>query len=412
MRILFLNPIGALGGAERSLLDIFSALRELEPGWQLFLLAGADGPLLSEASKLGVVSEVLPMPDELLVLGDSAHQGKFATLLRLLSGAKKSLRYAKLLRARIHALQPDVIHSNGIKFHLLTRLAKLKGRSSAPVPVPVPVIWHIRDFIGARPLMKRALRWAAPAAKLAIANSEATAIDARSVLKNLPVRAVLNGIDVNHFSPGPARTDLLDQLSGLSAAPPDTLRVGLLASYARWKGQDVLLKAAAQVLSEQHCPPVRFYIVGGPIYKTQGSQFSLAELQKLARDLNLPPDRIGFIPFQNEPLEIYRALDIVVHASSQPEPFGRTIAEAMSCARAVIATQAGGARELFTDNSDALGVPLDDAPALAAAIARLLADKNLRQQLSAQARRTAQARFSLQRLGRDMRNIFTECRTP
>lgn len=407
MRILFLNPIGALGGAERSLLDIFAALRALEPDWELRLIVGADGALLAEAAKLGVQCEVLPMPEELLVLGDSAQRGRLATFWRMLSGARKSLSYAKLLRARVNALRPSAIHSNGIKFHLLTRMM---GRPSACAPV----IWHIRDFIGARKLMRRALRWAAPAARLAIANSEATAADARTVLKNVPVRTVLNGIDVDYFSPGTGCPGLLDELAGLPApqAPLDgILRVGLLASYARWKGQDLLLRAAAKVLGSPHCPAVRFYIVGGPIYKTQGSQFSLVELQAQARALNLPPSSVGFIPFQNQPLRIYRSLDIVVHASSQPEPFGRAIAEAMSCGRAVIATSAGGARELFIDGSDALGVPMGDETALAAALVRLLADEKLRQQLGAQARRTALARFSLQRLGRELRDIFVACQS-
>ena len=49
-----------------------------------------------------------------------------------------------------------------------------------------------------------------------------------------------------------------------------------------------------------------------------------------------------------------RALDVVVHASTQPEPFGLVIAEAMACGRAVVVSSGGGAAEIVTPGEDAL----------------------------------------------------------
>ena len=49
---------------------------------------------------------------------------------------------------------------------------------------------------------------------------------------------------------------------------------------------------------------------------------------------------VGFIGFQSEPVDIYRAADVVVHASTQPEPFGLTIVEAMACGRATVVSEA------------------------------------------------------------------------
>lgn len=66
-----------------------------------------------------------------------------------------------------------------------------------------------------------------------------------------------------------------------------------------------------------------------------------------------------------------RALDIVVHASTQPEPFGLVIAEAMACGRAVIASQAGGAAEIIDPGENALGLPPGDAAVLAERIVQL-----------------------------------------
>ena len=52
-----------------------------------------------------------------------------------------------------------------------------------------------------------------------------------------------------------------------------------------------------------------------------------------------------------------RSLDIVVHASTAPEPFGMVIAEGMAAQRAVVAARGGGAAELFDDGVTAIGLP-------------------------------------------------------
>src|SRR5262249_14978265 len=70
----------------------------------------------------------------------------------------------------------------------------------------------------------------------------------------------------------------------------------------------------------------------------------------------------GLVPFQEDTAAVYRALDVVVHASTQPEPFGLTIAEAMSCSRPVVVARAGGAAGLFSRGPHALGGPPRDAP--------------------------------------------------
>src|SRR5262249_32321321 len=160
---------------------------------------------------------------------------------------------------------------NGLKCHLL---AGLVARRS------VPVIWHIRDFLTARPVMGKLLRRFARAPAAAIANSKATAADASRVLPACRIEAIYNRIDTHFFCPGPADSAVLDRLADLPSAPSATPRIGLVATYARWKGQDVFLNAAAKVIREFPGTPPRFYIVGGPVYSTVGSQFSVEELRQ------------------------------------------------------------------------------------------------------------------------------------
>ena len=395
MRIVYLNPAAGLGGAERCLLDMMAAVRETEPSSELLLVTSAAGPLIERAKRLGVQVILLPMPKALMktgdrMLGKDTSRGRAILELgrRGVKAAWPTWRYARSLTRTLTELGPDLVHSNGIKFHLLARLARLPR---------VPVVWHIHDFLGLRPLMARALLWASAHTRGGIAVSHAVQLDAQAVLRGLPVDVIYNGIDTDEFSPQQVPGAWLDHLAGFTEEGPETVRVGLVATFARWKGQEVFLQAAAQILRTQPLARARFFIIGGPIYETRGSQFSADELRSVAAALNIEP-HVGFIPFQNDPANIYRALDIVVHASTQPEPFGRTIVEAMACAKPVIVSQAGGAAELFTHGHDALGVSPGDPAALASALSRLMTDPNHRRLLAANARRSAEG-FSRRRLG-------------
>ncbi|MCI0573052.1 MAG: glycosyltransferase family 4 protein [Myxococcaceae bacterium] len=387
MRIVFLNPVGALGGAERVLLDLLAGLPELDARVDPVLVAGADGPLVEEARRLGVRSEVLALPKELASLGDSAARfgphPPWRLAARVLHRAPALAGYATRLARVVQALRPDLVHSNGIKTHLVAALA-LAWRW--------PLLWHVHDFLGERPLVRRAARLLGGGARLAVANSEAVARDARRLLPHTRVAVVHNGVDTARFHPGPGTRADLDRLAGLGPAPEGTVRFGLVATYARWKGHDVFLRAFAQV-TRACSVPMRAYVVGSPVYRTEASQFAPEELRGWVETLGLR-EQVGFVPFQQRPEDAFRAMDVVVHASTQPEPFGMTIVEGMASGRAVIVSRAGGAAELFRDGHDAVGTPPGDASALAEAMMRLARDAALRTRLGHAARQTVELRFA------------------
>jgi glycosyltransferase involved in cell wall biosynthesis len=398
VKVLFLNPVGAVGGAERVLLDLVASLRAAAPSVEVHLGAAADGPLIDAARALGAAATVLPLPAAAGELGESGLSGARATLsllLRVPPAAWVAWRYARRLRRLVEEVRPDVVHCNGIKFHLLSRLARLN----------TTVVWHLHDFISRRRLMAPGLRWAARAAAGAVAISQAVERDARGVLGSLPIAVVPNAVDTERFVPGPGDGAWLDRLAGLPPGGPDAVRVGLVATYARWKGQDVLLRAARRVGAEPSGREVRFFVVGGPIYQTRGSQWSEDELRTLGAELSAA-GRLGFVGFRYDTPEVYRALDVVVHASTQPEPFGLTIAEAMACGRAVVVARDGGAAELFTHGEDAVGVPPGDDAALSRAVADLVGDPERRRRLGDAARRTALERFRRERLGPQLLDVY------
>jgi glycosyltransferase involved in cell wall biosynthesis len=401
MRILFLNPGGSLGGAERCLLDLVASIRAhpRSANMELGLIVGGDGPLSDHARALGMRAIPLPLGDRLAAVGDSALNahgmgavGAFAR--RLATAGLATPDYARRLRAAIRDFKPYVVHSNGIKMHLLA--AAVRGDE--------PLVWHVRDFIGNRPFVSRAMRALARRASAAIAISNAVAADAHRTMPNLPVSVMHDAIDTDEFSPSGAVADL-DVLAGCAPAPAGVLRVGLVATYARWKGHEVFLRAAQRLRAAAPASNALFYIVGGAIYDTKASQYDAGELLALARALGIA-DRVRFVPFQPRVDEVFRALDVVVHSSSQPEPFGRTIAEAMATGKPVVASKASGAAELFVDGVEAIATPARDAEALARALETLLGDPARRDSLGKAARAAAVDRFARGRLAEQLFQVY------
>jgi len=115
---------------------------------------------------------------------------------------------------------------------------------------------------------------------------------------------------------------------------------------------------------------------------------------------------VGFTGFVDNSAAALRALDIVVHASTQPEPFGLAIAEGMACGKPVVVSAAGGAIEIVTDGVDALTHSPGDASALANRVVKLAQDSALRDRIGVAARASAERQFSRERVVAEMLPIY------
>ena len=386
MRIVFLSPSGELGGAETALLDMLAAVREARPDWRLAMIAASNGPLVSKAAAYGDAA-AMPFPNALARLGEWGARGSILTRLRLgaglLAASAPALGYARQLRRRLFDFHPDIIHSNGLKMHLLGARVR---------PSDAKLVWHLHDYPAARRVTARLLTSQAQRCDAMLANSDSVAAEARRMFgARVPVHTIYNSVDLARFNPSGPRVDL-DALAGLPPLAPRGIRVGLVGTFARWKGHSVFLDALARLGDVAH---VRGYIVGDSIYQTDASQYSRRELQAQAEALGLG-DRVGFTGKVDDVSAVLRSLDIAVHASTEPEPFGLVIAEAMACGRPVIVSRAGGAAEIA--QSGALFHEPGNSAELAARLSELVSDPARRTALGAQGRETAVQLFSRGRL--------------
>lgn len=399
MRVCWLSVSDQLGGSEVALLTMLEALRTVRPDWHHQVVLPGHGPLQDRIAAIGAACTVVPMPPALARVGEaSAVRDRWTPAttvglaLRLGSTAVALGGYESLLARAISASNPDIIHTNGLKAHVLASRVR---------PAAAKLAWHLHEYIAQRRVTGWLLRRYARRCDAILANSASVAADVAATFEvPPPVHVVRNAVNLQVFHPDGPRLDL-DGLSGLPAAPPDTVRVGLVATFARWKGHDVFLDAMQRIPASRN---VRGYVVGGALYDTAGSQFSRRELEEMI-DARTLRSRVGLTGFV-DPACAMRALDIVVHASVEREPFGLVIAEAMACGRAVITTAHGGAAELVEPERDALVAPPGDSRALATAIERLAADPGVRESLGTSARTAAGLRFAPARLGTELAHVF------
>ena len=197
-----------------------------------------------------------------------------------------------------------------------------------------------------------------------------------------------DGADVSRFFPGavaPGAAAEFRRSLGFEADAPLVVMAGRLT---RWKGQHLLLAAAARM---RHA---RFGILF--VGSDQGRTDYSDELKALAAALPQGRRAVFLDRSEDMPL-VFAAADVAVNASSgQPEAFGRVIPEAQAMGRIVVGTAHGGACETIEDGATGFLVPPGDVDALAARLDAVFdMDEESRSRIQSAAVRSVSERFSV-----------------
>ncbi|TWT97961.1 Mannosylfructose-phosphate synthase [Botrimarina colliarenosi] len=383
-RVLFIDQTGELGGAELSLLDLVRC--RVIAGWTeegvLLLQDGAFGDALRE---LGIDVKVVPF---------GAGVTKQAGMARKLLALPRSLGVIHRI-ARV-ARPYDVVYANTLKALVLGGAAAWRaGR---------PMVAHLHDIVDSShfsPSNRRVVVAAMNAfANTVIANSQATADAYRRAGGKRPTIIAHNGIDpapflaVDDGGVAAVRCDL--------STPADAPLIGVFGRLAEWKGQRVLLEA----LQRPGVDRAHLIVVGDALFTDEDRRYA-AELREMSLRSSLR-GRVHWLGHRSDIARLMRACDVIVHCSTQPEPFGRVIVEGMLAGRPVIAAAAGGALEIVRDGANALLTTPGDADALACAVRRVLEEPGLGGRLAAAGRDDALERFSLDAYAKTVDGVIEE----
>ncbi|MBI3949806.1 MAG: glycosyltransferase family 4 protein [Acidobacteria bacterium] len=365
IKILYLNPSSQLGGAEWVLHDLVTHLDRTR--FAPLVILPKEGPLAERLRAAGVEVRLVNAFEPLLGLGRYSRPIDYA---RAVPALFHLIRGVLRIKRMIEDERIAVVHAHGIKMHFLV--------CALAVWVNARIIWHLHDFISRRKFYRLFLLLADVCPSLIIVNSRAVAADLEAV-RNVVV--VHNGVDVGRFSP-----------SEMENRKDGCFHIGIIGILAPWKGHEVFLQAARRV--SQQMSRVRFWIVGDEIYDTDGHQGYRRQLEQWVSAQGFQ-DQIQFTGFRPDVARVMSALDVVVHASTEPEPFGRILIEAMACGKPVIAANAGGVPEIVQHGINGFLTTPGDADQLAEAIFQLLNDESARRRLGAAGRQRVEQHFSL-----------------
>lgn len=180
--------------------------------------------------------------------------------------------------------------------------------------------------------------------------------------------------------------------------PPDALVAITVARLVPGKGHEILLHAV-QTLAPRY-PQLRIWLAGdGP---------EDAAYRALAARLGVA-DRVQFLGFRKDVPRLLRAADLLCHPSRK-EGAPNAVREGMAAGLPVAAVAASGTPELMVEGETGLLSPVDDVPALAANLDRLLADPDLRKRMGSAGKERALAEFAEGACTLRWLNLFEACR--
>jgi glycosyltransferase involved in cell wall biosynthesis len=182
----------------------------------------------------------------------------------------------------------------------------------------------------------------------------------------------------------------------------DDFAVGLVGLLIPWKGQVLFLEAAKLLRSKIPC--LKMLIIGG----TPDDCIAYEDLlRQRVKDEQLT-EMIIFTGHISSMETVYNGLDVVLSASTQPEPLGTVVIEAMAMGRPIIAPNHGGAAEMIRHDETGLLFDPGDMQSLANAIEKLCCSKSLRVKLGENARSVALKSFAVEDHVRHIQNIYQQ----
>jgi glycosyltransferase involved in cell wall biosynthesis len=388
--VAFLSSCVRGGGAGWSLYYLIKHLDRsvVEP-----IVVVPDEGIFAELYRdLGVELVIAPELPERTARHLYATRNRFTESLSVaqnLWGSARSVGWlAHLLRAR----KTDLVYCNNMA-------VKPVGAAAAQL-ARVPCVLHARNL---HESWGHQLLYCQSVARLTavrrvIANSQATAAPYRAAVPN-KVNVVYNGVDLAEYEPERIPRGRYRAEHSFDRSLP---LVGFTGNLIARKGLLTLVRAAG--LLHERGVRAHFAAVGRVPIGARSDYLEECKAEIARLDLQAT---FHFTGFMKDVRSAVVDFDVLVLPSLQ-EPFGRSIIEALALGTPVIASRVGGIPEIIDDGRSGLLVPPQDAPALANALERVLADPELRQSLADGGRATVRARFDVHALTRRMQTILSE----
>jgi glycosyltransferase involved in cell wall biosynthesis len=358
------NIDGTVGGAQYSLFYLTDGLDKTR--FHPIVVFLRDHALIKKYKEAGIETHVFPTPNpfrfsDLLPKSMVALPGlkQFLSITQsginffkffVLTGIKYSI-YLRKNRIKLVHLNNSIIRNND--WMLAAKLAHVK------------CITHERGINNYYPTLAKYFSTRIDAI-VCISN----AVKNNFIEKQIDTRkmvTIYNGLDPERIKVSKPSSAIKDEYRIGSTSPV----VGVVGNIKEWKGQKTVIVAIEQV--KKAFPEIVCLLVGDT---AKSDQYYKDQLSDLIRDLKLEKNII-FTGYQANVPDFVNVMDVVLHSSVAPEPFGRVVIEAMALCKPIIGTRAGAIPEIILENETGLTYPPDKADDLANAMLLLLQNKEL-----------------------------------
>lgn len=336
MRILQALPALYSGGVERGTVEFAADL--VRHGHESFVVS-SGGPLANRLEEQGTTHIRMPI-----------HRKSPASFGQI-----------RPMRNLIRELQPDIIHVRSRMPAWIVRLA-CKGLTVHQQPAIVSTFHGMYSINPYSAIMAKSDH------VIAVSNCVRSYVTRNFHVPDNKLTVIQRGVDVDYFQQRELdetwRQALLKQFPHLAHK-----RILMMPGrISRWKGQLQFLEAMAEINRAE--PDCHGIVVGGA---EPGKERFMGELEQAREKLGLT-DKVTFLGQRDDMAELYLFADMVCHMSTKPEPFGRTVTEALASGTPVVAFNRGGAAEtLQACFRDGLVTP-DDTQEFAQVALRLLSE--------------------------------------
>jgi glycosyltransferase involved in cell wall biosynthesis len=360
LRILHIDHSVVVGGAERSVLELASA--QAARGHSVTLAIGGPGPFLRIAEERGIEVMSLGLPS-----GYVAAPARPGLRMAIRAGASL-LAASRRISEAVDIIRPDVVHIH-------TRKAQLA--SAAMGKHARPVLLHLRDALPRNRLLRTPMVLAVRRSAHAVALTPwmiAGYQGARAMPRSGTIGVVPSGVDQRRLAELP--TPWLD-----GSAPP---RIGFVGQIASWKGPHLVVELA-ELFGTRH--DASFHLIGDVLFPEAEQRYG----EWLEARIRSSPAR-DRITWQSgaTPEEAMSKIDILVHTSLAPEPFGRVLVEAMASHRPIVAFRRGSTTHVLSDRT-ALFASGDRAEDVAISLEDVLTHRAAAYEMAARAADAARA---------------------
>lgn len=362
MRILQISSARHFGGGERHFIDLCRGLHER--GHEVF---AALRPTNRWQQRL-----------DFLPAGNILHVS-----LRNAFGVLSAQRIAEFASGN----KIEIIHAHAARDYIPASVACRISRRSKFV-LTRHVLFPMKPFH----------RFALTNLAKAIAVSKAVETNLRQIFPREKIVTVPNGIRVENWTEVDS-VKLREAFRFMHEIPFDAFLIGTLGELIELKGQREFILAANEIGKKF---PEAFFVVVGKDNSIK--QDFRRELKRLINVLDLEK-RFLFLDWVEDTAQFFHALDVFV-SPSRTESFGLAILEAMASARAIVATETEGARELLQNEFSGKLTKIKEPLQLADAVEEYLSDENLRQAYGANAQAAAQEKFNLSRMIDEIEKVY------